>query len=210
MMPHTTPPRRLRPARAGFVAQAHRLSEQTAEAVRMINRDYWILLHSEQIGLTGGRMESRVTLRPGEKGTKKLVQEHGHRLVCVRYRYDAAARMRYKTVELIVEQVPWDPGARTADPERRPRRPPSLVGVRVAWDDRALQQRIKDAGGRWVRSLRLWVLPLTAAKRLDLTDRLVPVPDRIEGVAEAYHGESSEKPHGELRGMNTRGTEGLS
>ena len=176
----------------------------------MINRDYWILLHTEQIGLTGGKMESRVTLRPGEKGTRKLVQEHGHRLVCVRYRYDAAARMRYKTVELIVEQVPWDPGARAADPERRPRRPPSLVGVRVAWDDRALQQRIKDAGGRWVRSLRLWVLPLTAAKRLDLTGRLVPVPDRIEGVAEAYHGESSEKPHGELRGMNTRGTEGLS
>ena len=31
----------------------------------MINRDYWILLHSEQIGLAGGRMESRVTLRPG-------------------------------------------------------------------------------------------------------------------------------------------------
>ena len=175
----------------------------------MKNRDYWILLHSEQVGLTGGKMETRVTLRPGEKGTRALVQEHGHRLVCVRYRYDAAARMRYKTVELIVEQVPWE-GARAADPERRPGRPPSLVGVRVAWDDRALQQRIKDAGGRWVRRLRLWVLPLTAAKRLDLTDRLVPVPDRLEDVAEAYHGEPSEKPNDELKGINIEGTEGLS
>jgi hypothetical protein len=147
--------------------------------MHMRDRDYWILLHSEQIGLTGGNMESRVTLRPGEKGTKGVVEEYGHRLVCVRYRYDAAARVRYKTVELIVEQVPWDPAGRAADPDGRPGRPPMLVGVRVALEDRALQQRIRQAGGRWVREHRLWVLPLAAAKRLDLGDRLVPVPDGI-------------------------------
>ena len=62
----------------------------------MRDRDYWALLHSEQIGLTGGGMETRVTLRPGEKGTKALVAEHGDRLICVRYRYDAAARVRYR------------------------------------------------------------------------------------------------------------------
>ena len=50
----------------------------------MRDRDYWVLLHSEQIGLTGGGMETRVTLRPGEKGTKALVAEHGDRLICVR------------------------------------------------------------------------------------------------------------------------------
>ena len=67
----------------------------------MQGKDYWILLHSEPIGLTGGKMETHVTLRPGQKGTKALVQEHGLRLVCVRYRYDAATRMRYKTVYVI-------------------------------------------------------------------------------------------------------------
>ena len=65
-------------------------------------------------------MQTRVTLRPGEKGTKALVEEHGDRLVCVRYRYDATARVRYKTVELIVDQVPWDLGERLAAGERRP------------------------------------------------------------------------------------------
>ena len=124
--------------------------------MHMRDKDYWILLHSEQVGSTGGSMETRVTLRPGEKGTKALVAEYGHRLVCVRYRYDAAARVRYKTVELVVEQVPWDPGGHAADPEGRPGRPPSLVGVRVAYEDRALQQRIRQLGGRWVRALRLW------------------------------------------------------
>ena len=82
----------------------------------MRNRDYWILLQSEPVGLTGGGMETRVTLRPGEKGTKALVAEHGQRLICVRYRYDPNARMRYKTVELVVEQVPWEPGDHAADP----------------------------------------------------------------------------------------------
>ena len=56
-------------------------------------------------------MQTRVTLRPGEKGTKALVEEHGDRLVCVRYRYDATARVRYKTVELIVDQVPGIPAS---------------------------------------------------------------------------------------------------
>ena len=132
----------------------------------MRDNDYWILLHSEPIGLTGGKMETRVTLRPGQKGTKALVEEHGLRLVCVRYRYDAAAHVRYKTVELIVEQVPWNPVEQPPAIDRKPGRPPSLVGVAVAWDDRVLRQRVKDAGGRWIHTERLWVLPLGAAKRL--------------------------------------------
>jgi hypothetical protein len=160
--------------------RAHLLSEPVVDSVRMRDRDYWVLLHSEQIGLKGGGMETRVTLRPGEKGTKALVAEHGDRLICVRYRYDAAARVRYKTVELVVEQVRWEPGERGADSGRRPGRPPCLVGVRVAYQDRALQQRIRKEGGRWVRKLSLWVLPLAAAKRLKLEDRLVPVPDAID------------------------------
>jgi hypothetical protein len=33
-------------------------------------------------------METRLTLRPGMPGTKKLVARFGERLVCVRYLYD--------------------------------------------------------------------------------------------------------------------------
>ena len=35
-------------------------------------------------------MEARVTLRPGQRGTKKLVRRFGERLICVRYCYDAS------------------------------------------------------------------------------------------------------------------------
>ena len=33
-------------------------------------------------------MRTRLTLKPGQRGTKQLVAEYGDRLVCVRYRYD--------------------------------------------------------------------------------------------------------------------------
>ena len=46
-------------------------------------------------------METRLTLAPGQNGTKKLLAIYGDRLVCVRCRYDSARGVRYKTVELI-------------------------------------------------------------------------------------------------------------
>ena len=54
-------------------------------------------------------MDTRLTLRPGHDGTKKLLQRFGKRLVAVRYLYDADASRRYKTVELIVASQAWSP-----------------------------------------------------------------------------------------------------
>ena len=49
-------------------------------------------------------MITRLKLKPGQKGTKALAEKYGDNLVCVRYRYDEASRIRIKTVELIVER----------------------------------------------------------------------------------------------------------
>ena len=49
-------------------------------------------------------MKSRLNLKPGQKGTKKLVAEYGAALVCVRYRYDRESGTRVKTAEIIVEK----------------------------------------------------------------------------------------------------------
>jgi len=65
----------------------------------------------------------------------------------------------------------------------------------VAYKDRALQRRICEARGRWVRDPRMWGLPLSAAKRLALEDRLVSVPDGVGSGQEVYHG----KPDGKHR-----------
>ena len=47
--------------------------------------------------------------RPGERGTKKLLERFGKRLVCVRYCYDPIKQKTYKTVELIIQEADWVP-----------------------------------------------------------------------------------------------------
>jgi hypothetical protein len=54
-------------------------------------------------------MRTRLTVRPGHPGARHLTEIYGERLVCVRYRYDPVTRRRYKTVELIVAELRWDP-----------------------------------------------------------------------------------------------------
>lgn len=49
-------------------------------------------------------MKTRLKLKPGQKGTRKLVDIYGDALVCVRYRYDEESRTRVKTVEIVVEK----------------------------------------------------------------------------------------------------------
>lgn len=59
-------------------------------------------------------MKTRLILKPGQKGTKRLTEKYGDALVCVRFSYDAELRQRIKTVELIVEKTDWTPPPRYA------------------------------------------------------------------------------------------------
>jgi hypothetical protein len=110
-------------------------------------------------------VRAQVTLQPGQKGTKKLHDRYGDQLVCVRYRYDAARQRRLKTIELIVEEVPWRP-------ERARRKGAEMVGVRVAVHEVALQRQVKLAGGRWHPAHRVWELRRDQALQLGLQDRI--------------------------------------
>ena len=110
-------------------------------------------------------MRTQVTLQPGQKGTKKLHDRYGDQLVCVRYRYDATRQRRLKTIELIVEEVPWRP-------ERALRKGAEMVGVRVAVHEVALQRQVKLVGGRWNPAHRVWELRRDQAVQLGLQDRI--------------------------------------
>lgn len=63
----------------------------------------------------GGLVKSGLTLKPGQRGTKALVKKYGASLLYVRYRYDESRRVRVKTVELVVEEKPWQPPFRQHD-----------------------------------------------------------------------------------------------
>jgi hypothetical protein len=80
-------------------------------------------------------MRTGLNLKPGERGTKRLVDQFGDRLVCVRCRYDEEQKKRFKTVELIVEEIPWEP--------RSVRRSDQIVGVAVKWGEAELAGQVK-------------------------------------------------------------------
>ena len=113
-------------------------------------------------------METRATLRPGQKGTRKLVERYGDRLVCVGYLYDAVACRQYKTVELIVSSSQWQPNP------RKPRlRDDDIVVVRIAYDETDLRERAKRLGAVWRPAQKIWEVKWGDAKRLGIVGRVV-------------------------------------
>lgn len=109
-------------------------------------------------------METRLSLKPGEEGTKKLVKAYGDRLVCVRYRYDRAKKKRLKTVELVVEEAPWEP----AIPEE------TIVNVRIDYHDKELREKMKSAGAWWNAESKVWEIAYGKARKLGVRKRMVP------------------------------------
>lgn len=93
-------------------------------------------------------MKTRTHLKPGQRGTKRLVEQFGDALLCVRYRYDEGRGVRLKTVEIVVEEKPCRSGARLRDED--------VVSLLVTFAEKGLRERLKGAGGRWDPEQKLW------------------------------------------------------
>lgn len=108
-------------------------------------------------------MRTLLTRRAGQDGTKKLQEQWGDDLVCVRYRYDDVTNERVKTVEIVIERVPWR--------QTRKRSAPSTVHVRIARHEELLRRAVLFAGGKWDERTDTWSLPREAAVALGMADR---------------------------------------
>ena len=104
----------------------------------------------------------RLTLHPGDRGATKETREYGDKLVCVRYRYDGALQKRFKTVEVIVDEAPWKPAPADDD----------IVLIAVKWNEKTVQEQVKNAGGRWDKERKIWKLRYGKVKELGLTTRI--------------------------------------
>lgn len=91
---------------------------------------------------TARRGTARLTLRPGDRGTRSLVEKYGEALWAVRYRYDDEAMKRYTTVELVVDEARWVPERCFSDLDRQ-------VGLRIGYEETALRARLKGTDARW-------------------------------------------------------------
>lgn len=95
-------------------------------------------------------MKTRLILKPGQKGTKRLAEIYGEALLCVRFRYDEETHKRLKTVELIVEKSNWTPPVRYAVD--------TIVSLRIEASNIALRTQAKTAGARWNPEKQLWLV----------------------------------------------------
>ena len=111
-------------------------------------------------------MITRLKLKPGQKGTKKLLEKHGEALFCVRYRYDEASSTRIKTVELIVERTAWRPPARKFGDN-------DLVPIQIGYAEKDLIESAKTAKGRWNPDVRLWFIRYGKIKGAALEKHIV-------------------------------------
>lgn len=109
-------------------------------------------------------------LSPEKPGAIKLAHRHGDALVCVRHRLDASGQTRVTTIELIVDQAAVQARKRPV-PEAEPPSAP-VVGVQIAWHEKPLQQAAKGAGATWDAAARLWRMPESVARALELADRI--------------------------------------
>jgi hypothetical protein len=102
-----------------------------------------------------------------QPGAIKLARRFGKQLVCVRYRQDAEGKIRYTTVELVIDQAPVQK-KRGKDPNSA-----QIVGLQISPSEASLLRRIRSNGGEWDHDAHLWRLPRSAAKRLGLLSRVV-------------------------------------
>ena len=111
-------------------------------------------------------MRTRLTLRPHQRGAKRLLARYGDRLVCVRYRYDTEQKKRWKTIELIIEEHDWEPSA-------APPAADQVMDLRVAGGEVDLRRQVKAAGGKWRPQQQVWELRYDQVVTLGLTGRIV-------------------------------------
>ena len=112
-------------------------------------------------------MKTQTHLKPGEKGTKRLLEKYGDALLCVRYRFDEKRGVRLKTVEIIVEEKPFRSSLRYRDEE--------VVAVVVSFTENALRDKLKAVGGRWDPVKKVWHVVYGSIRGdTDLEERILP------------------------------------
>ena len=109
-------------------------------------------------------MKTQTHLKPGQKGTKRLVEEYGQSLVCVRYRYDVVRHVRLKTIEIIVEEKAWPLAPEHGDGD--------IIALRVAYAEKALRAQLKAIGARWDPVEKVWRVPFSSVQGTELEARI--------------------------------------
>ena len=111
-------------------------------------------------------MKTIKKINPGKKGTKRLVEQYGDNLVCVRYRHDYERQRKIKTIELIIDEKPLN-----NKPSKIPMN--KIMQLHVKYGEVHIGKLIRSADGCWNRNKKVWELPYREVLALGLQDRIV-------------------------------------
>lgn len=109
-------------------------------------------------------MKAYAHLKPGQYGTKRLVERYGKALLCVRYRYDSVRGVKLKTVEIVVEERPREISFHLRDDD--------LVPVVVAFEETDFRERLRRMRARWDPAAKLWMAPYRLIRGTELEERI--------------------------------------
>lgn len=109
-------------------------------------------------------MKTHCHLKPGQKGTKRLVEQYGESLLCVRYRYDEQRGVRIKTVELVVEEKAWQPPLRFKDDD--------IVPIAVNYSETDLREKLRQARAKWNPQDKIWLAQYRFIRNTVLESRI--------------------------------------
>lgn len=112
------------------------------------------------------------TIRPGQKGSKRSMEEWGDRLVCVRYRRSADKTQTLTTIEVIADARKSLPQGQSQVAFLNAQRK-EIVAFFVRVEELDVRAKVKQKGARWSPQLKLWLLPRECVVGLGLFDRIV-------------------------------------
>lgn len=108
-------------------------------------------------------MKSYGHLKPGQKGTGRLVEQYGESLLCVRYRYNEKCGVKLKTVEIVVdERAVQVPRFKDGD----------VVPVSVAFEEMELREQLRKLRAKWDPQLKVWFVPYRLIRGTELESRI--------------------------------------
>jgi hypothetical protein len=93
-----------------------------------------------------------------------LQEKYGDALLCVRYRYDDARRVKMKTVELIVDERPLDIPRFLDD---------DIIPVSVSYEEVELREQLRKMQARWDSRIKMWFVPYGLIRGTELESRIM-------------------------------------
>lgn len=117
-------------------------------------------------------MKVTKTIRSHQSGAQRFKRQWGDKLIAVRYRHDSVHNELITTIEIEVDRRPA-PEKGICQRAHLAARRANIVALTISFNENDLRHRVKQAGAKWSKVGKLWLISRNTAISLGLKDRIV-------------------------------------